>query len=157
MLAWVLAELGRAEPALRLLARVLRDPDSSVDTKLRAEQLRERLVGTPGAEQAVATTARSEEPELAIALGALVAGLRPLQQARLLEPEAAAEPLAEALTERELEVLRFIAEGLSNYDIATRMFVGVSTIKTHINHLYGKLGVKSRTQAVARARTLRLL
>jgi|GEM_PF-2434266 len=152
-LAWVLAELGRPEFALRLLARILEDPDSSVDTKLRAKQLRERLTDTLAPERAAATE-RIEEPELAIMLGALLAELRPSQQQDpLLEPQ----PAGEALTERELEVLRLIAEGLSNYDIATRLFVGVSTIKTHINHLYGKLGIKSRTQAIARARALRLL
>jgi ATP/maltotriose-dependent transcriptional regulator MalT len=54
-------------------------------------------------------------------------------------------------------VLQLIAAGLSNRDIAARLFVGVSTVKKHINHLYGKLGVKSRTQAIVRARELKLL
>jgi DNA-binding CsgD family transcriptional regulator len=66
-------------------------------------------------------------------------------------------PLIEPLTERELEVLHLIEAGLSNREIADRLFVGVSTVKKHINHLYGKLGVKSRTQAIARARELNLL
>ncbi|MCP4357531.1 MAG: response regulator transcription factor [Chloroflexi bacterium] len=67
------------------------------------------------------------------------------------------QPLIESLTEREFEVLHLIAAGLSNQEIADRLFVGVSTVKKHINHLYGKLGVKSRTQAIARARELKLL
>ncbi len=65
--------------------------------------------------------------------------------------------LYERLSERELEVLKFIASGLSNDEIAERLFIGVSTVKTHINHMYGKLGVKSRTQAIARATELKLL
>jgi ATP/maltotriose-dependent transcriptional regulator MalT len=68
-----------------------------------------------------------------------------------------AQALSDPLTEREMEVLRFIAEGLSNHDIAVQLFVGVSTVKTHINHLFSKLCVKNRTQAVARARELSLL
>ena len=65
--------------------------------------------------------------------------------------------LVEPLSERELEVLRLIAAGLSNQEIADEFVVALSTVKWHINNLYGKLGVSSRTQAVARARELHLL
>jgi len=65
--------------------------------------------------------------------------------------------LAEPLTEREREVLRLIAAGHSNAEIAQALVVAVSTVKTHINTLFGKLGVASRTQAVARARDLHLI
>jgi LuxR family maltose regulon positive regulatory protein len=67
------------------------------------------------------------------------------------------QQLIEPLSERELEVLRLIADGYSNQEIAARLVVALSTIKTHINNIYGKLGVQSRTQALARARTLNLL
>jgi LuxR family maltose regulon positive regulatory protein len=53
--------------------------------------------------------------------------------------------------------MRLIADGYSNQEIAARLVVALSTIKTHINNIYGKLGVQSRTQALARARTLKLL
>jgi LuxR family maltose regulon positive regulatory protein len=65
--------------------------------------------------------------------------------------------LPEPLTERELEVLRLIASGKSNRRIATELFVSVGTVKTHLNNLYRKLGAHSRTQALARARELKLL
>jgi LuxR family maltose regulon positive regulatory protein len=65
--------------------------------------------------------------------------------------------LVEPLSERELEVLRLIADGHSNQAIADRLVVAVGTVKKHINNLYGKLGVQSRTQALARAGQLRLL
>ena len=65
--------------------------------------------------------------------------------------------LVEPLTERELEVLRLLAAGRSNAEMAAELFVEQSTVKTHLIHLYSKLGVHSRTQAVARARALRLL
>jgi LuxR family maltose regulon positive regulatory protein len=65
--------------------------------------------------------------------------------------------LLEPLRERELEVLRLMAQGYSNQEIATKLVLGVSTIKTHINHLFQKLGAASRTQAIARGRALGLL
>ncbi|MCP4164962.1 MAG: hypothetical protein GY759_03590 [Chloroflexi bacterium] len=65
--------------------------------------------------------------------------------------------LAESLSEREMEVLDLIAQGLSNRDIANALYVALSTVKTHINHIYRKLDVTSRTQAMVRAQNLHLL
>jgi LuxR family maltose regulon positive regulatory protein len=61
------------------------------------------------------------------------------------------------LSEREVEVLRLIAEGKTNSGIADSLYISVSTVKTHINNLYSKLGVETRTQALARAREYHLL
>lgn len=72
-------------------------------------------------------------------------------------PSAHPGPLAEPLTEREREVLRLLLEGASNREIARRLIVSVNTVKRHIYNLCGKLGVQSRTQAIARARVLNLL
>lgn len=74
-------------------------------------------------------------------------------------PQAApdVEPLIEPLTERELEVLRRVATGLSDRQAAEALIVAIGTIKRHLNNIYGKLGVHSRTQALARARELGLL
>jgi LuxR family maltose regulon positive regulatory protein len=66
-------------------------------------------------------------------------------------------PLIEPLSERELELLRLIAAGMSNSEMAETLVVTVGTIKWHLNNIYGKLDVRSRTQAVARARELGLL
>src|SRR5713101_5018498 len=68
-----------------------------------------------------------------------------------------AQSLLNPLTERELEVLRLIAAGLSNRDIAARLVLALSTVKSYVNTIYSKLQVESRTQAVARARALHLL
>ena len=65
--------------------------------------------------------------------------------------------LIEPLSERELEVLRLLAMGLSNTQIADRLVVAVGTVKTHIHNIYGKLGAQNRAQAVTRATELRLL
>ena len=70
---------------------------------------------------------------------------------------AADERLPEPLSKRELEVLALIASGRPNREIAAKLFVSTSTVKTHIHRLYRKLGARSRTQAIARARELDLL
>jgi LuxR family maltose regulon positive regulatory protein len=66
------------------------------------------------------------------------------------------QPLVDPLSARELEVLHLIAEGLSNEAIAQKLFLSTGTVKVHIKHIYAKLDVNSRTQAVARLRELNL-
>jgi LuxR family maltose regulon positive regulatory protein len=65
--------------------------------------------------------------------------------------------MVKPLSDRERFVLQLLADGLSNQEIAGRLVVSVGTVKTHIYHIFGKLGVKSRTQAIARARELKLI
>lgn len=65
--------------------------------------------------------------------------------------------LIEPLSERELEILRLIAQGLSNQEITQKLFVALSTVKRHNLRIFAKLQAKSRTEAVARARELGLL
>lgn len=65
--------------------------------------------------------------------------------------------LVEPLSARELEVLHLIEQGLSNQEIANRLTLAPSTVKTHINNIYGKLGVQTRIQAIQQARALGLL
>jgi LuxR family maltose regulon positive regulatory protein len=67
------------------------------------------------------------------------------------------QPLVEPLTEREFEVLRLLADGSSNGDIAKKLVLTVSTVKTHAHNIYAKLGVSSRAQAIKRAASLELL
>ena len=84
-------------------------------------------------------------------------------QFQVAEPEAAAADagpdarLVEPLTERELEVLALVAEGLSNREIGERLYISQGTVKAHTSNIYGKLGVRSRTQAVACAQSLGLV
>ena len=84
------------------------------------------------------------------------ADLAPQVQRRLLEMLPRHEPPQEGpppdgLTDRELQVLRLVAEGLSNTEIAGRLHVSDATVKTHINHVFAKTGVRDRAQAVAYA------
>jgi LuxR family maltose regulon positive regulatory protein len=65
--------------------------------------------------------------------------------------------LVEPLSARELEVLRLIAGGMSNADVARTLVIAISTVKTHTNSIFGKLQATSRTQAIALARDLHLL
>jgi len=102
---------------------------------------------------------------------ALARGTRPDYVRRLLAafPVTAAEPptssvadhpsstLIEPLSERELEVLELIAQGLTNPEIASRLYLALNTVKAHTSNIYGKLGVHNRTEAAARARALGLL
>jgi LuxR family maltose regulon positive regulatory protein len=92
-------------------------------------------------------------------------GIAPGYVARLLTamaegvgaPPSLAQPLIEPLTEREIEVLRLLAAGKSNRAIAAELVLSVGTVKAHNSNIYGKLGVRSRTQAVARSLELGLL
>ena len=123
------------------MARLLREACSRGLMRPYAEQLlaafapQERLAGT------AVGRARHDQPAPAPAA----------------VPRASGGPTLEPVTARELEVLRLLAAGASNAEVARELVVEQSTIKTHLIHLYGKLGVHSRTQAVARARALQLL
>jgi DNA-binding NarL/FixJ family response regulator len=83
------------------------------------------------------------------------ADLDPAIQRRLLElvPNQVGRPQSsvDGLTDREAEVLRLIASGLSNAEIAAQLVVSESTIKTHVNHVFAKIGVRDRAQAVTYA------
>ncbi len=99
-----------------------------------------------------------------VSLEELVGSIREVHQGgATLYPEAQAHLLKEylylarknrdtyGLSDRELEILQLLADGLSNKEIADKLFISVQTVKTHIAHIFGKLGVKDRTEAVAEA------
>jgi LuxR family maltose regulon positive regulatory protein len=134
------AAQDRGEEALSALEQALRLAEAEGFVRIFLDE------GAPMAEllrQAVA-----QDLHTSYALGLLEA---------LGEAVTAPQPLIEPLSERELEVLRRVAAGYSNQEIAQELVIAVSTVKKHINNIYGKLEVGSRTQAVARARELGLL
>jgi DNA-binding NarL/FixJ family response regulator len=129
----------------RTIALTTYADDASVLGALRAGA-RGYLTKDAGAEQiraAVEAVARGE------------AALDPAVQhhvlAALTEPEAEAPELPDGLTPREAEVLALIAEGLTNAEIADRLVVSAATVKTHVNHIFAKAGVRDRAQAVVYA------
>ncbi|SHN38456.1 LuxR C-terminal-related transcriptional regulator [Cryptosporangium aurantiacum] len=161
---------GRSRDALRLL-RPLRDAAQAAG---RGRDLLEILVVQALAsepDEAAATLADAlaraapehyvrtfvdEGPALA-ALLPRVDGAEELRAAFERQQAVPPEPaLAEPMTDRESDVLRLLAAGKTNREIAAELFVSVGTVKTHLNNLYRKLGAHSRTQALARARALNL-
>jgi DNA-binding NarL/FixJ family response regulator len=130
----------------------------------RAYLLKERVSDPEQLVAAIREVARGGsviDPKVVETLVAALGALVPEREAAATAEERAAAPsrsgLAEALTERELEVLRLVADGDSNQDIARNLVVSLATVKTHINHIFGKLDAESRVQVVARARALGLL
>jgi LuxR family maltose regulon positive regulatory protein len=99
---------------------------------------------------------RGIAPEYVRGLLGAFPGTKPAQVDRP-KSQAAEIGLVEPLSEREIEVLHLIAEGLTNTEVADRLYLSRNTIKVHTRNIYGKLGVNNRTQAVARARDLGIL
>ena len=100
-------------------------------------------------------TKNAGREEIRLALEAAQAGHTHLDPAAHEALVAAARPRASApehdLTRREVEVLTLIARGLSNKEIASQLFLTEATVKTHVNHIFGKTGSRTRAQAVAYA------
>jgi LuxR family maltose regulon positive regulatory protein len=121
------------------------------------------------AEGYVRTYADRDAPMAQLLAQVAAQGFMPDYTARLLaafdgttkgkEQEAgiALSSLIEPLSKRELEILKLVAQGLSNREISERLVLALSTVKGHNQNIYGKLGVQRRTEAVARARELGLL
>lgn len=101
----------------------------------------------------------TEAAELRRAIKAAAAGQvqLSLQASAYLLRQVRAPALPEPLTERETEVLRLLAQGQSNKEIARQLSIVEDTVKTHVRHILGKLGVQSRTQAVLTAQHLGLV
>jgi LuxR family maltose regulon positive regulatory protein len=155
--------------ALRALALAVRsDDDDAVSTAeealaLAAPQGYVQLFAEEGAPMAALLTrarqrrARSSGALTHAYVDRLLAATTDRPAAIDVDAIPSAARLVDPLTDREIEVLGLIAAGKSNGEIARAMFVAPSTVKTHVNHVFSKLGVASRTQAVARARDLGLL
>jgi len=142
VLAKAYASLGKIDEALAELGKVLRlaEPEgylsSFVDEGDTLRALLTRLAGMPYAEQVLAHFPHQAETAKKSETGA---------------------GLVISLSEREREVLHLVAEGLSNQEIAERLFISLPTVKSHIGNIFNKLNVTSRTQAIARAEGLGLI
>jgi LuxR family maltose regulon positive regulatory protein len=114
--------------------------------------------GTPMARLLAQATASAILPDYtARLLAAFAAEVEIHEDAPHLTDPRTAQPLIEPLSERELEVLQLIAQGLSNRQICERLFLALSTVKGHNRNIYAKLQVRRRTEAIARARDLGIL
>jgi ATP/maltotriose-dependent transcriptional regulator MalT len=160
--ALILAHEGEKEPAVGLLALAYHHPTSPKGLlekwPLLTRFQSEAEVGLSSAVYAAAW-ARGQAFDFDVVVLALQ------EQFQLEHPPKSVaisligtdQPLVEPLTGRELEVLDLIAAGLTNQEIAEELIIALGTVKAHTSSIYGKLGVRSRTQAVARARELKLL
>ncbi len=75
----------------------------------------------------------------------------------LLAPLPDSNTLAEPLSQREMEIIKLIADGATNREIAVELVLTTNTVKKHVGNIFGKLGATNRTQAIARAREANLL
>ena len=147
----------RAEhPAVRVIALTTFDDDADVLATLRAGAVGYLLKDVSSARlaEAVLAAARGEtvlQPSVAAKVVARIAAL-PADDA-VTRPQ----PLVVPLSERELEVVRLLADGHSNREIAAALYLAEGTVKNHVTNVLGKLGARDRTQAALRARTLGLL
>ena len=107
---------------------------------------------------AVRAVARGQVLLQASSAAQLLAGLQTHepQQFRDMDTWLSSEAEKLGLTARELEVVRLIAQGHSNAEIAAELFVSDATVKTHINHIFSKLGARDRSQVIVKARQLGL-
>jgi DNA-binding NarL/FixJ family response regulator len=129
--------LRRTAPGVRVLVLTTFDTDRDVLPAVEAGATGYLLKDTPRDEllRAVRAAHRGE------------AVLSPAVAGRLMGQVRA--PAAESLSARELEVLRLVAAGATNREAARRLFISEATVKTHLLHLYAKLGVRDRASAVA--------
>jgi predicted ATPase/DNA-binding CsgD family transcriptional regulator len=158
-IAELLVVEGDLQRAAELGALGLDQPLSIMfETKNRATRLLQQLEVELPPDVFAAAVERGKARKLDETVDELLAELRqPDRESAKLDPQAIMQPLLDPLTERELEVLQLVASGLSNADIAERLVVEVTTVKKHLNHIYSKLGVETRTQALLRAQELSLL
>jgi DNA-binding NarL/FixJ family response regulator len=134
----VMRQVRPQVPGVRFLVLTTYDTDAYIGPALEA-----------GAQGYLLKDANPEELGRAIrALRQGGAALEPGVAARLLERMGESER-GETLSERELEVLRLLVGGESNKSIARQLTVSENTVKTHVGHIFGKLGVQSRAEAVA--------
>jgi LuxR family maltose regulon positive regulatory protein len=140
---------GREKDALQLLAGALATGEP--------EGFRRIFVGE-GPAIAPLLSAAAAQGILPDYAGKLLEAIEPVAQKRGEETSVSSQhSLAEPLTQRELEVLRLVAQGLSNQEIGERLFLALDTVKGHNRRIFEKLQVQRRTEAVAKARALHLL
>jgi DNA-binding NarL/FixJ family response regulator len=140
----------------RVIVLTTFDDDEYVFDALRAGAAGSLLKDVASARlvEAIRATARGEsilEPSVAAKV------IAEFTRVSSMVPLAQMEQLVEPLSERELEILAWIARGSSNKEIASQLFIAEGTVKNHVTHILSKLGVRDRTQAALKARELGLL
>jgi DNA-binding NarL/FixJ family response regulator len=148
--------LKKAQPQCMVIVLTTFDDDEYVFDALRAGAVGYLLKDVASARlvEAIRAAARGEsilEPSVAAKV------IAEFTRVSSMVPSVQMEQLIEPLSERELEILGLIARGGSNREIADQLFIAEGTVKNHVTHILGKLGVRDRTQAALKARELGLL
>ena len=148
--------IHKTHPAVRVILLTTYDTPELVVEGLRAGAVGYLLKDCSAEElyTAVRAVARGQVMLQATSAAQLLAGLPPSSLSSPSQPRSQAETMG--LTEREREVLRLIVQGRSNGEIAAELTVSEATVKTHINHIFAKLGARDRTHAVVLAHQLGL-
>ena len=153
----LLTAQGNKEQAVEALSLYLQHPATLKIHRDEAAPLIAQLQLSLSRDVFAAAWIRGEARGLGAIVNELLERWQPLEyKLQSTTPQPIHQPLIELLSERELEVLRLLASGASNQEIAEQLFIGVSTVKKHVNHIFDKLSVESRTQAIVRARELNL-
>ena len=147
------AAQGATTRAVELLAFVLDVFKEKRETRIWAGEELERLKELVSPQIFAEALERGPELDLNALLEAFIADADSLQ----IQQDSAALAHVDDLTERELEIIQLIAQGMSNRQIAESLIFSVGTVKWYINRLFGKLYVANRTELVARARELELI
>jgi DNA-binding NarL/FixJ family response regulator len=142
--------LRKLDPRIKVLVLTTYADDRSVIDALRAGA-RGYLTKDAGAEQIRSALEQVMGGQAAIDPAVQHHLIDAIAAASEFRPSTAEPRLPDGLTRREMDVLRLIAEGLSNGEIAGHLHVSETTIKSHINHLFAKTGVRDRAQAVSYA------
>lgn len=154
-----------AHPHIQVIVLTTFDDDEHIFDGLRAGAVGYLLKDVPSTRlvEAIRTAARGESflhPSVATRLVAefnRLTGTYPSVPSPVTPPPSTSSPLLEPLSERELEILRHLAQGASNREIANTLYITEGTVKNHITNILGKLGVRDRTQAALKAREMGLI
>jgi len=148
--------LKKSLPECRVIMLTTFNDNETIFDALRAGAVGYLLkdVGSAQLAESIRVTSRGEsilDPSVAAKV------VQEFSRVSSMVPATSSDVLPEPLSEREIELLGLIASGSSNKEIAETLFITEGTVKNHITHILGKLGVRDRTQAVLRAKELGLI
>jgi len=171
----LLWQTEQSERSLDVLTLVWQHPAAMYETKTRAQQVLADATAVFDATALAAMEERAQTLDIEDTAAELLLTLElasqkddsavddaekqasPSATSSPVAPQQPEQPLVEPLTPRELQVLRLLANGLSNAEIAEELIIALGTVKSYTGNIYGKLGVHNRTQAVLRAQELKIL